>query len=551
MMASAAIAQQPDGAVASAPNIPTAKRATSHFRCSNVKSQLELTKPLTHKARRIITKETDRLIEERNKLDRTLLKEVERDQQDLKPSDWLSREDVLKWSDALARRETEHLRARNKSIKEIERLYKCDPSLERKIDLELLQALLWKFKRNLGTYLSDRERALLQSGETDSDASSDGSDCSDNEGSQDEVVCEPRADSPSSSDEADTDKDGSHKGNSARARRQSTSSLDDSFDDCSGEQSKKRRLSDGPSDLRVEKEPRKQARKEQTSNKHQPDTLGSQSLQPSPSSNSVSRDEEGDYAGDLAAIDSMFQSKAKLKVYGKKVHVKTKQPNVSETTAIGAPSGPISLAKTKAIETKAIESKGIEPKAVKAKVIEPNAIEPKVIKTKATKPKAIEPPTQSSAARNSASREQPLFEPGYKRHARAMMDPNFNDWVYNRPNRKRKRPPGDEFVHGALPDPRDVVSGDLPLPTPPASSPVPPRSPSTQTKAKKVDKSPGGAHHQNDQTQRRGTCNSYHSSGPEPSVPDSSAVGASTALFSTREAPRSPQEGRLNGVSAS
>lgn len=55
-----------------------------------------------------------------------------------------------------------------------------------------------------------------------------------------------------------------------------------------------------------------------------------------------------------------------------------------------------------------------------------------------------------------APRDDGSLMPFYKFHAKAMMQPNFNDHVHDRPLRRRgsKRPIREYIVHGALPAPR-------------------------------------------------------------------------------------------------
>lgn len=431
-MAPAVRAHRPGGAVAALPKHHTAKRATSLPHGIDGQSTPDLPKPLTHEARRTLANKTNKLIKMRNKLDRALRREAERGQIRLDPSGRLSRKDVLTLRGALAKREAKHLRARSKAIIKRERLYKCDPSLERKIDLALLQALQGKLKHSIIASLPDRERPLRR-GKSDSNTSSDTSDGSGEEGVHAEGGPKSVADSGPSSTKVNSEQDHSREDSSAGATRQSTSSMDGAFDDCCREESKKGDL--------IAKEPRKQAKKERTTDKPQTNVPGSQAHQPSLTS-TYFQDEEAEYAGDLAAIDSMPPSKKKLKTYGNKARFKTlhiKETHANGTAALSASSNDLLPAKTSSFESG---------------------------------PANCPFPTQSPRIEKLAAQNDPLFEPWYKRHARAIMDPDFDDLVYDRPSRKRKRSRGDEHVHGAMPDPRNVVSGELPLPTPPDSSQV-------------------------------------------------------------------------------
>ncbi|KAJ4420066.1 hypothetical protein N0V82_004638 [Gnomoniopsis sp. IMI 355080] len=483
-MATVAIAQPLNGAVALIPKTSTP-------------SKLELSKPFTPKIRRIITNETDKLIKQRNEINQAFLKETNRSQNDPKPSDWLSRDDILKLSDALSIRETEHIRMRNKLIAKRKQLYRWNPSSERKIDLELLQALQWSFKRNLNTCLSDGER-LLPPQEVDGENPNDA-----NKACQNEAGFKIDANLGSAGQNADSDKGGSHNdGRPEGTQMESISNLDGSFDDYAREMSvKKRKLTDDSSDVKVKKERGKQAKKEQRTNIDQTTCLGSPSL-----SSSGSQNAEAQNTGDIAAIDSMFQSKKKLKVNDNKDHVKMGKSDVSETTNTSSSSDNISLIKTKDSKINATQ-------------------------------------TKSSIVRTSSIQKESLIEPWYKLHARAMMEPDFNDMVYYRPSRKRKRPQSDVYVRGALPEPREVVRGGWPLPTPPMSSPSLSPSCSSQSETGQVEKSRGKNKVRKRKAHHGDTRKNWH---PKPS-----ASGPSAAVPSTFKAARPALKASSNSMSAS
>lgn len=483
-MAAVAILQQPNAAVAAMPKIVAP-------------SKLELSRPFTNKIRRIITNETDKLIKTRSDLDDALKETTERGESDPKTGGRLSREDVLKLGDALSRRETEHLRLRNKLIEKRKQLYKWDPSPARKIDLELLQALQWNFKRNLTACLSARERLLRP--HMAGDVASTNCDRKD----QDETTSKGGEALGLSKKDAGVEHDDSDKEELEVARPEAVSTLDGAFDDFARQMTKKRKAPDEPSNLRVEKERQKRARKERAADGKQTTSSGSQSLQASLSSSSPR--EGPDNSGTKAAIDSMFQSNKNPHVNGKETCNRAGEPQAGITTT--SPShDTISSAKSKGTEAKVTQ-------------------------------------TQSSFVKISDNKNEPLIEPWYKLHARAMMDPDFDDLVFHRPNRKRKRPQphSDVYVHGALRDLRDIVSDDTPLPTPPLSSPSLSPSYPTKRKTSKVDNPPGEANRRKNKAQLSNSHNNYRPSIPEPT----------TFSSPTQTALRSVQEASSNALSAS
>lgn len=479
-MASVAIIQQPSDAVVAMPKILAP-------------SKLELSRPFTNKIRRVITNETDKLIKTRADLDDAIKEATARGEDGPNNSDCLSRENILKLSDALTRRETEHLRLRSKLIEKRKQLYKWDPSPERKVDLELLEALHWNFKRNLNTCLSVRERLLRPhvAGKTTS--------TNRDTRAKDEVAGEVDEATGSSSKDAGVEHDGSIQEELQGAQSEAVSTLDGAFDDFARNMTKKRKASDEPSDLKFEKERRKKAKKERTADKKQTTSLGGQNLQSSLTS--LGSQEDPDSSGDKAAIDSMFQNNKKPHNNGKKACVRADEPQVSDTTATSSSHDIISSAK----------SKGTEP---------------------------IQTP--SSIVKTSSNKNEPLIEPWYKLHARAMMDPDFDDRVFHRPDRRKGRH-SDVYVHGALRDLRDVVSDNPPLPTPPVSSPSLSPSSSTKCETGKVDKPLGETNRRKNKAQHSNERKKYRPSLPEPT----------TVSSPTKTASRSVQEASSNAMSAS
>lgn len=481
-MASVAIVQQPSDAVVAMSKILAP-------------SKLELSRPFTNKIRRIITNETDKLIKTRADIDDAIKEAADRGKSVPKSSDCLSREDVLKLSDALTRRETEHLRLRNKLIEKRKQLYKWDPSAERRVDLELLEALQWNFKRNLNTCLSVREQLLRPHGTGNTTSTNRDTD------DKDVASCKIGEAPGLSSKDADVEKDGSPKEELEGARSEAVSILDGAFDDFARSMTQKRKASDEPSGLKLEKERRKKARKERTADKKQTTSLDGQDLQSSLLS--LGSQENPDSSRDKAAIDSMSQNNKQPHANDKKARARADEPQVSTTTATNSSHDTICLAK----------SKGTEPKAIR---------------------------TQSSIVKISGNTNEPLIEPWYKLHARAMMDPDFDDLVFHRP-RRNKRPHSDVYVHGALRDLRDVVSDNPPIHTPPLSSPSISSSCSTECQTGKVDKPLG-------ETNRR-KIKAKHSNKRKkhrPSLPEPTTVSSPTQTVS-----RSVQKASSNALSAS
>lgn len=491
-MATVAIAQQPHGVVAIPSKVYTP-------------SKLELSKPFTRKIHRIIINETEKLIKQRNDLEQALVEATERSRNGPRSNDGPSREDIIKLSHELGRREAEHIRLRKKLIEKRKQLYRWSPSRNRELDLELLQALQWKFKRNLTTCLSDCERSVSTK-EAGSGTTTDG-----DKRNQHAIVSKASANSGPSGQSAGSEKDDSHNDRRKGAPMGSISNLDGSFDDYAREASKKRKLADEPTDLKVEveveKERRQQAKKEQKPNKDQTPGLGSLSL-----STSGLQEEVAPATGNIPAIDSMFQSKKKLNFNGKKALFSAKESDASTIKA----------------------TTGSSSDNVKTKNCKINAIQ-----------------TNSSSVNTSSTQNESLVEPWYKLHARAMMDPEFNDKVYYRPSRKRKRPHSDVYVHGALPEPREVVKGGWPLPTPPMSSPSLSPSCSSQSETGRTGKSRGKTNNRKRRAHPGNARDRGRLSAPEPSRHGSLASGPSTAGFSVSKAPRPTQKFPSNVMSAS
>ena len=133
-------------------------------------SKLKLAKPWSHKARRIVRKKTENLIEKRNEIDRQLLREVQR--KNVAPKDWLPRDQLLQRHTQLEKREERHVRRRTRVLAKLERLYRLDPTADRAYDYDMVRYLLWKFKRHLGPLMDHHGKKGDAEGEVNDDSSS-------------------------------------------------------------------------------------------------------------------------------------------------------------------------------------------------------------------------------------------------------------------------------------------------------------------------------------------------------------------------------------------
>lgn len=154
-------------------NVPKKKRQQEiSYQGVDGNSKLgKIAKPFTKKARRIITKKTEKLIKRRNAIDLELLGEIQKKR--LSPNDWLPREKLLRRQAALEKREERHIRRRTRKLAEVERLYRWDPSAERAVDYDLIRYLLWKFKRHLGPLIEYHHKRDSNDDSSSSDSDSD------------------------------------------------------------------------------------------------------------------------------------------------------------------------------------------------------------------------------------------------------------------------------------------------------------------------------------------------------------------------------------------
>lgn len=444
-----------------------AQQLQSHDSHSSSKQQLA--QPLTRDARRILTNKTQMLIQEREKVDEALLRESQRDKANLTAEDWLPREKLLKMTKILANQERRHLQAQKKLITERQSLYKCDPSSERAIDLDLLRSLQWKFKKHLGTYLEDRERAF-QPGDCNEDASSSSSSCSlDSSSDEDENVRTETSPGPdqvrSSQNEADP-KPSDSEDDAAR----SISNLDGAHDSQVEPQTKKRKLADSSADSPPEKEQRKKtkedkAEKEQTrevKNQAATSVSGSSSVESKVSSEDRHTDTKNN-----ATFESMSQrNKPKVKGFIEEDITAKGQAALTNGSRVGV--GSVATAKASGVEINVTSTNGV---TISGAIVDGVRSNKSKIKTD----------------------DGPAIEPWYKIHARRMIEFDFDDCVYTRPRKRKNQGPTRQnayLMSGAITDPpkgkRAMRSG---LPSPPASS-----SSLSSDRADRLDKPRGEAY---------------------------------------------------------
>lgn len=441
---------------------------------TNGSSKQQPLKPLTRDTRRILTENTEKLMQEREEVDQALLRESQRDKAELTAEDWLPREKLLKKIKTLANQERRHLHSQKKLIDERQRLYKCDPSSERAIDLDLLRSLQWKFKKHLSTYLEDRER-IFQTGEYDEDSSSSGSKySSDSSSDGDEYVPTEWNSGPGKagpdaigSSQSETN---SNSSNSEDDDKRSISNLDGAFDSQFRTQTKKRKLVDILAESTPEKEQRKKmkegtAKKEQTrQDKEQTATSVSESL--SAESKASSADSNTNSTKTSAVFESMSQrNEPKVKGIIKEETIVKGEAALTNGPRAGVDR--IATAKASGVEINVTATNGVTTngaiingaKSNKSKIKTDNA---------------------------------PAVEPWYKIHARRMMEPDFDDCVYTRPRKRKYQGPtrhNPYLVSGAISDlPKDKKAVRSALPSPPASS-----SSRSSDRADRPDKPRGGA----------------------------------------------------------
>lgn len=469
----------------------------------SAKSKLQLAKPLTAKARRIIENKTSKLIKKRNEVDAWLRSEANRGNA-LKPTDYLPREHYVKLDDALARREARHLHARTKALEERERLYKWDPSTERKIDVDLLTDYLFKFKRHLGSYLPDRELPL-RAGERDDDCSSAGS------GDDDTPLKSGESGDESSSTSSDDDESGDESS--------STSSNDDEDAEDGGNDE-----ADGPS-----ANPASPATTDNDS------SLGHSSESDSNNVGSTNGDKETSRINMDGAFDDHVQKSNKRKVVNGQTDLKAEQgqckkvkkaqkeqaaPGNNDKTTLGSQSLQSSVSEVDGISGNQASIDSM-PQSKKLPRITINSPTDSRTSDETSVPATSSTPT-CSIPTNSAPDDAAVVLPWYILHARRGLEDDFDDCVTDIPQNsrryRRKQPKKQpkkgkigkqyeeipEYMAGALAtSPRSLVRGGLP--TPQTSSSPTAQSPAAGSESHTARTPPGASSRKTKPHQRRPT----------------------------------------------
>ncbi|KAI0466471.1 hypothetical protein F4859DRAFT_302794 [Xylaria cf. heliscus] len=127
-------------------------------------SEVRLPRPL----RSIVTNTTE-LIERRNRLDKEVLREVEKKNLDI--HDWPRRDKLLRNCEALRNEERYHLRNCTRGLTKLEALWQQKPSSKRYRNYSLVLELLSRFKSNLGPLLDEYTNRSFER-DTDSDDTS-------------------------------------------------------------------------------------------------------------------------------------------------------------------------------------------------------------------------------------------------------------------------------------------------------------------------------------------------------------------------------------------
>lgn len=444
-------------------NVLEANRATftkqPQFHGVNGRSKLLLADLHTKSARRVMALLAKDLIKNHGEVEKALSRESQRGKSGLFVKDLLSREDILKKREVLSKRECRNLRFLKKMHKERRRLYKCNLSSEHAVDLDLNRSLLPKFKKHLGTDMKDYKSATKagddenkQGEEEEEEAEEDNSSPGFEPGSDGNTgIHEKIGPSP---DEVGPAK--AALSNCATDALQSTSleddderpfpTMDGAFDDHIRAQTKKRRLVDSPADLKSEKEQRKKAKKERKAEKEQAkkdkhqaatSTWENQSAQP----NMSIRDRDAD-STKKPAIDSMSQpKKLEAKVINiEETIVKDKNATNNESTVNVAKfnSDPASRPAVNGEVTNGDKVNTARTNGVEANVHSTNSVTTKGAKTNKSKLN-----TDIGLA----------VQPWYKTHARYIIEPDFDDLVYERrrkPKPKHTRRHKPYFISGAI-----------------------------------------------------------------------------------------------------
>lgn len=378
-----------NGRIAPASGIATIKPKVHDAR--NV-SNSKLPKPFGPKARRVIAKKTSNLMRKRNELDRALLLQAFRPVDELSVNDWLPREEILRQCERMASRERDYIRSRTKALEERTSLYNQDPSEERALDLNLIRAQLWKFKRHLGPYLEAAEEPRGDD-EDDTTSSSDSeSDSNDDEFESIQGKVDDSASSVSSEGDAV---------NGNVDDEKPSIGLNGAFDDV--RKSKKRKRNDLDE---ARKSSQKTARKEQASASTQSTTSQSQSGKAGVPKRSKEME---------SSLSEIFNSMSQTK---------SSQVSINGASKAEVEGGLVETTKTTT--------------------------------TKVTSEKADRTAQKTPASSSNSSTSDGGVRPWYQLHAKAMLRPDFDDHVRERKNRRRPTPKQkcrEYLVSGALPVP--------------------------------------------------------------------------------------------------
>ncbi|KAG8169903.1 hypothetical protein KVR01_000648 [Diaporthe batatas] len=384
------------------------------------RSGSKLPRPLGPRSRRILAQETSSLIRKRNELDRALLVQTFRPLDQLNATDWLPREELLRQCEQMVSLEKDYIRTTTKELGNRTAFYNHDPSKERALDADFIRNQLGKFKRHLGPYLAAAEEAH---GGDEEGASSSGSTSSTSDKEAELAQGRPYDSGPSRPA-------GGNAADGSADHGDPSVGLDGAFDDI--RDSRKRKMNG----LDSEKKSRKKARKEQ----------------PSDSSQSTAPQSHCAQAGPPTRSKDMESSLAQI--YTSMSQTKSSQASINGAIKTEIKEEPVKTTPTDVIAN--VERKPPNPSAT----------------TTTTTTTTTSSSNNSSSNRNSIS--DGALRPFYQRHAKAMIRPDFDDLVYDRP--QRRRAPKSKQKRRAY-----LVSGALPVPHLPSPRPEKPKARSVST----------------------------------------------------------------------
>jgi hypothetical protein len=364
-------------------------------------SESKLPKPLGPGSRRALAQKTWKLMRMRNELDRALLAQAFRPLDELGARDWLPREELLRQCEHMVSRERDYMRTTTEELAKRAQLYNQDPSEERALDLDLIRTQLWKFKRHLGPYLEATENARGD-GKQDGLCSGSNSEWSVGEAK----LVQDKTGGCGRSPSAEANAADGHTG-----REDPSIGLDGAFDDTRISGKRKN------SDLEHREGPRKKARKEQVAGRTQPGAPQTHCAEAS------------------APARSKEMEASLAQIYGRMSQSKSSEVKISGASKVPVREAPVDAT-----------TKGAHENADR--------------KAPST------PASSSSSSRNSGINgiNNEAVRPFYQLHAKAMLRPDFNDFVYERPPHRRR--PKTKKKHKEY-----LVSGALPVPHLPSPKP--------------------------------------------------------------------------------